>query len=172
MIFSKSEEKSMRYDRMHRQLVIQKENHKTIVVIALYCCSSFVQIEIRKHLPNEVLFSSISLYSSLFLLFIPLFFSPLLPPLLSYCPLLSYSPRLSSFLPFSSLFYSSLLGIGGSVQVKVHRDSIVEDAFLGLRQAGARLKVCIYICILRSIIMSNMQTSKESEERKEVVKKM
>jgi hypothetical protein len=31
-------------------------------------------------------------------------------------------------------------GFGGSVQVKVHRDSIVEDAFLGLRQAGGRLK--------------------------------
>ena len=26
------------------------------------------------------------------------------------------------------------------MQVKVHRDSIVEDAFLGLRQAGGRLK--------------------------------
>ena len=33
-----------------------------------------------------------------------------------------------------------IAGFGGSVQVKVHRDSIVEDAFLGLRQAGGRLK--------------------------------
>ena len=57
------------------------------------------------------------------------------------------------------------------MQVKVHRDSIVEDAFLGLRQAGSRLKVYIHLHS-RSIIMSNMQISKESEERKVVMKKM
>jgi hypothetical protein len=36
--------------------------------------------------------------------------------------------------------YHNSTGLGGSVQVKVHRDTIVEDAFLGLRQAGSRLK--------------------------------
>jgi hypothetical protein len=45
-----------------------------------------------------------------------------------------------SLSPFNSLLPPLLTGMGGSVQVKVHRDTLVEDAFLGLRQAGSRLK--------------------------------
>jgi hypothetical protein len=45
-----------------------------------------------------------------------------------------------SLSPLNSLLPPHLTGMGGSVQVKVHRDTLVEDAFLGLRQAGSRLK--------------------------------
>jgi hypothetical protein len=46
----------------------------------------------------------------------------------------------TSLSPLNSLLPPHLTGMGGSVQVKVHRDTLVEDAFLGLRQAGSRLK--------------------------------
>jgi hypothetical protein len=94
------------------------------------------------HVQQDYLCASVTIFALPLSFFLSLSLSLSLSHSLIHTQTQTRSPlsQCMSLSPFNSLLPPLLTGMGGSVQVKVHRDTLVEDAFLGLRQAGSRLK--------------------------------